>query len=267
MTAEPGVIKPASAHEGAASLPLLLLPGTLCDERVFAPLLDRLPAGDVVVPALTDRDVEAAARRLLAAAPPRFALLGFSLGGIVALEMALAAPERVAGLALIDSNVTPVDPTLHDRRRRQAATAIHDIGRYVRDVLWPNYVAPSRRGDTDLRALLVAMAEAAAGASFAAQTELALSRPDQRDRLARLAMPVLILAGADDALAPPALQHEIAALLPDVAVAIIDGAGHFAPLEQPDAVAAHVAAWLARIGRPPTPRSPDLLIPSPQEDA
>ena len=245
-----------------APLPLLLLPGTLCDGRLFAPLLERLPAREVVVPSFRENDVAAAARRLLAEAPPRFALLGFSLGGIVALEMALAAPERIAGLALIDSNLAPVDPALHAGRRDEASAATGRIGEHVAEALWPSYVAPDRQDDADLRALLVAMAEEAGHASYVAQTDLALSRTDRRVALAGLTMPVLVLAGADDTLASAALQHEVVGLLPDAALALVDGAGHFAPLERPDAVAAHVAAWLARVDAAPTAPSPDLLYPA-----
>ena len=239
-------------------MPLLLLPGTLCDARLFAPLLERLAVRDVIVAALTGTDVTQEARRLVAQAPPRFALLGFSLGGIVAVEMALTAPDRVAGLALIDANPLPVDSALHARRRQDAMAASDGVEDYVRRVLWPSYVAPARRGDDALLSLVLAMAGDTGGTGLITQTELALSRRDPRGRIASLTMPVLIVAGEHDELAPPPLQRELAALLPDAELAIIDDAGHFAPLERPDPVAAHVAAWLARVDHH-TSSSPDLL--------
>src|SRR5437868_10378145 len=94
-----------SAHE-----PLVLLPGTLCDERVFFPLLERLSPWTIMTPSLGDAEsAPDIARHLLQTLPPRFALGGFSLGGIIALEMIAQQPERITRLALIDTTARP-DP-------------------------------------------------------------------------------------------------------------------------------------------------------------
>ena len=128
--------KPAGTNGKIERVPLLLLPGTLCDSRVFAPLLDRLSDRVAVVKVLAgETDVRSMATRILADAPPRFALLGFSLGGIVALEMAALAPERVVGLALIASNARDVRPEFHADRRREAAEAAVDLDHYIREVM------------------------------------------------------------------------------------------------------------------------------------
>ena len=112
---------PDLAPPEAETLPLVLLPGTLCDARLFAPMLTHLKGIDTIVPELrgasSTPDMAAA---LLATLPPRFALAGFSLGGIVALEMAAQAPERIVGLALLDTTARP-DPDDNHLTRREAA--------------------------------------------------------------------------------------------------------------------------------------------------
>ena len=223
---------------GVATAPLVLLPGTLCDERMFAPLLARLAPRPALVLPIDGDDPRALAESLLARAPPRFALIGFSLGGLVALEMALQAPARVAGLALIDSNARARAPDAPTSAASPAAAVA---------AAWPACVGASRRHDAPLRSLLAAMAEHVGPVTYVAQERLVRARSDKRDHLPTLTMPALVLAGAEDRLCPPAFQHEIAGALPDATLALIEGAGHFAPLEAPDAVAAVVAVWLARV--------------------
>jgi pimeloyl-ACP methyl ester carboxylesterase/predicted ester cyclase len=235
----------------AATVPLLLLPGTLCDERVFAPMLDRLPARVVATGAMDDLpSVAALAERLLESAPPRFALLGFSLGGIVALEVAARAPERVVGLALIGANAHPVPEEQHAARR----AAIADVtapAAYVRDTLWSAYVGRTRQEDAALRDLVAAMAESCPPGTLERQIEVALSRVDSRPRLAALTMPVLVLGGEEDAINPPEIQRAMAGAIPDATLVLVPGAGHFVPLEAPEACASAVADWLARVDGAP----------------
>ena len=237
----------ASAIATRPALPLVLLPGTSCDARLFAPLLARLDI-DEVVHATLDGGADPArmAARLLTILPERFALLGFSLGGIVAIEIAVQAPARVAGLALLDSNARAVPAETHDARR---AAAFPAEGETIRDVvgrLWPSYVGSAARDDAALRKLIEDMAATVGLHTLTRQTEVALARASSLGRLAALGMPGLVLAGGEDALCPPGMQHELADRLPDAMLALIPGAGHFAPLEAPDQVAGHVAGWLAR---------------------
>jgi predicted ester cyclase/predicted alpha/beta hydrolase family esterase len=188
----------------------------------------------------------ALADRVLRDAPKRFAIVGFSLGGILALEIATRAPERVVGLALLDANARDVPREMHAARRAILANAASHA-ELVGETLWPSYVAPSRAGDGALQSLIVAMADRAPEGAAVRQTELALSRVDSRPRLAALTMPALVLAGAEDVISPPEVQRELAGGLPDVQFVLIPKAGHFAPLEAPDACADAVRAWLVRV--------------------
>ena len=227
--------------------PLVVLPGTLCDRRMFAPLLERLDLCDRTIAHLSfdgARSIDTAVAQILSAMPQRAILLGFSLGGIVALAVAKAAPDRVAGLILIGSTPRPVDPDQHGVRRAEVARArAEGLQVYVWTSLLQRYFADptERRHD----ALLLDMATDVD--RFENETALALSRGDARTWLGDLDMPVLIAGGKSDRINPPTVQIEMAAALPDATLVLLANAGHFTPLEQPKALASHVATWLARV--------------------
>lgn len=237
------------AGSSGAELPLILLPGTLCDDRLFGPLIAAL-GGPVhkVFPIDGGSSAAAVAAGLLKQAPPRFRLLGFSLGGMVAFEMARQAPARIAGLALLSSNARSIAP--EDRPARRATYDLAD-GEQPADLidrLWPHYVGRAALQDETLLRLIKDMAADCRRDALARQIEIMLSRASSLPLLPSLTMPSLILAGAEDGLCPPAMQSEMAAALPDVRLALIEGAGHFLPLEAPAIAAHHIREWLVETG-------------------
>jgi pimeloyl-ACP methyl ester carboxylesterase/predicted ester cyclase len=228
-----------------APLPLLLLPGTACDARLFEPMLRRLSVPVVKVIDLVGAGTTAElAAKILEGAPERFSLLGFSLGGIVALEMVAQAPERIARLALIDTTPYP-DPEDNAERRRAAVSKARAEGMagYIVDA-WRKLVSLANADRDDLREIIVAMARDAGADVLASQSEVAIRRADSRPRLAAIKVPVLILAGADEQVCPLAAHEEMARGIAGARYFTIPQAGHFAPLENPAAVARHVRAWL-----------------------
>lgn len=226
-------------------VPLLLLPGTLCDERLFRPVLDALGGYPAAV-----ADMTAAAgtaelvRAILAAAPPSFALAGFSLGGIVALEMIAQAPGRVRRLALIDTTARP-DPPANAAVRRQAVAEARSEGidGYIAKS-WDRLVAPGNRDRSDLYGTILAMARAGGAEVLASQSEVAITRADSRPRLRAIGVPTLVLAGEAEAVCPIEAHREIAEAIPQAEFHLVRGAGHFAPLENPLATAFHLRRWL-----------------------
>lgn len=236
------------SHEGAvaAPLPLLLLPGTVCDARLFAPLLSLLDMPVAIIGDMTGAETTPGlAARILDQAPERFSLLGFSLGGIVALEMMAQAPERIAQLALVDTTARP-DPEANAAKRRAAVAKARAEGMdgYIADA-WHNLVAPENVADGELAALIAAMARDAGPDVLARQSEVAIHRVDSRPRLSAIAVPTLILAGEAEKVCPLEAHEEMAQAIPGARLFTIPKAGHFAPLENPAAVARHVRDWLA----------------------
>ena len=141
-------------------LPIVLIPGLLLSPPLYAaqlPALWRL--GPVTVAVHTrDDSMAAIAQRILASAPPRFALVGLSMGGYISFEILRQAPQRIARLALLDTMAVPDTPEGSSARRTQMTLA--EAGRLdqVVDNLWPRLVHPSRQGDGALRAVIDAMA-------------------------------------------------------------------------------------------------------------
>ncbi|WP_308915546.1 alpha/beta hydrolase [Jannaschia sp. LMIT008] len=233
-----------------ADLPLVLLPGMMCDARLFAPQVAALSADrEVRVLPIADHDTTAAlARAVLDAAPHRFALGGLSMGGIVAMEVAALAPERIAGLCLMDTNPRAEAAEVAARREPQIerVRASH-LRAVMRDEMKPNYLAPGpdRAAVLDL---CMAMAESLGPDVFVRQSRALQTRADRRDTLRGLTVPSLVLCGRDDTLCPLHRHTEMADLLPDAELVVIDGAGHLPVLERPKATNAAVAAWLGRVG-------------------
>lgn len=228
-------------------LPLLLVPGTLCDARLWQPQIPALSCeSSVQVIAWRDeRDVGTLAARILAEAPARFALAGMSMGGSIALEVCARDPGRVAGLALLDTHPWADPPGRHAARQGQLAYAHkHGLRALVRDQLWASYVPPSRRDDAALLRLVQDMAEACGLAQFACQIDLLASRQQRLEVLAALQVPTLIAAGSDDALCPPDWQQAMSARLAQGTLAFIDGCGHFAVLESPQRAQLLLVDWL-----------------------
>jgi pimeloyl-ACP methyl ester carboxylesterase len=229
--------------------PLVLLPGLLCDRRLFAPQLPALEAAGrrrVLVPDLTREDtVQGLAARVLAEAPPGpFALCGLSMGGYVALEVVRQAPGRVARLALLDTRARVDAPEAAARRGGLMELAEKGEFRGVTPRLLPLLVHRDRLADGPLVGVVQAMAAAVGRDAFLRQQRAIMGRPDFLPLLPAIRAPTLVLCGREDALTPLELHLEMAAAIPDATLVAVPNCGHLAPLERPGAVAAQLLAWL-----------------------
>jgi pimeloyl-ACP methyl ester carboxylesterase len=227
-------------------LPIVLVPGLNCSARLYAEQVPVLRGCGQVTIADHRRDdsVEAIAARILATAPPRFALAGLSMGGYIAFAIVRAAPERVARLALLDTSARP--DTAEQTERRHSMIALAESGRFaeVPDLLFPVFVHRDRLGDEVLRAIVRTMAEETGPDAFVRQQHAIMSRPDCRPLLKSIRCPTLVLVGDGDALTPPVLSEEIAAGIAGARLVRVPDCGHLSTLERPQAVNRALVEWL-----------------------
>ncbi len=223
--------------------PLILLPGMMCDARLFAPQIKALPDAQVMAIDAYDT-IEALAGDILAKAPARFALAGLSMGGIVAMEVLRQAPDRVDRIALLDTNPKAEHPTIAASREPQIAkVAVGDLIPVMRDEMKPNYLTDGPRRGAILD-LCMDMAADLGPEVFIRQSRALQTRPDQQETLKNCTVPALVLCGRDDALCPVhrhTLMHE---LMPHSTLHIVENAGHLPTLEQPDETTAALVRWL-----------------------
>ncbi|MFO1070948.1 MAG: alpha/beta fold hydrolase [Geminicoccaceae bacterium] len=230
--------------------PLILLPGLICDERLFGPQLPALRAvTEVSVADLTHADSTALmAEQVLAKAPPRFALAGLSMGGYVALQVMRLAPERVTRLALLDSQSRPDTPESTARRHALIEVAMSEGMLAVADRFLPLFFHPDRVGERALVETARGMAEAVGPAAFVRQQHALMGRPDMRPTLEHIACPTLVLAGRQDVLTPVEVQEEMASKILDATLVLLPKCGHLSTLERPQAVTGAMLTWLGAVG-------------------
>ncbi len=226
--------------------PLVMLPGMMCDGRLFSPQMAAF-SGErpvAVFPLCGRRSIAELAADILSNAPPRFALAGLSMGGIVAMEVIRQAPERVSRLALLDTNpkaeLEEVARSREPQIERVRAGALRDV---MRDEMKPKYLADGPN-KAEILDLCMVMAEALGPEVFVDQSRALQSRPDQQDTLRGVHAPALVLCGALDTVCPPERHDLMRDLIPGAELVVVDGAGHLPVLEQPKQTNEALLKWL-----------------------
>jgi pimeloyl-ACP methyl ester carboxylesterase len=235
-----------TAEASREPTPIVLVPGLNCSARLYA---EQIPAlwrfGPVMVgDHRRDDSMAAIARRILAAAPPRFALAGLSMGGYISLEIVRQAPERVARLALLDTGARPESPEQTERRKPLIALAKQGRFAEVPDIQFPIFVHRDRHGDETLRRLVRAMAEETGPEAFLRQQQAIISRHDARPGFGAISCPTVVIVGDGDELTPPGLAQEIAAGIRGARLVSIPACGHLSTVERPEAVNAALVEWM-----------------------
>jgi len=228
------------------ALPIVLVPGLNCSARLYAEQIPALWGFGPVTIADHRRDdsVAAIATHILATAPPRFALVGLSMGGYIALAIMREAPDRVARLALLDSSARPDTAEQSERRRSMILLAKTGLFSGVPDLLFPVFVHRDRHGDEALRTIVRTMAKETGPEAFVRQQRAIMTRADCRPQLASIRCPTLVLVGDGDELTPPALSEEIAAGIAGARLVRVPDCGHLSTLERPAEVTQALVEWL-----------------------
>jgi pimeloyl-ACP methyl ester carboxylesterase len=245
----------------AAPVPLVLLPGMLGSPAVFADVVSEL--GDTIScrPLRIDLDdtVADAADSVLAAAPPRFALAGHSLGAIVALDVVRRAPHRVTRLALLHSSARPpTDAQLAawaELRRRTETGGFPDV---VAEQATINVGEPGKHRP-ELVTRWVEAARHVGPQGFLRQLAMQASRQDNRTWIARIDIPTVVVSGSLDAVSPSEIQDELALLIPRAEHVTIANAGHMSVLDSPGEVANVLGKW---VDTPAVRRMRELVRPA-----
>ena len=228
------------------SVPVVLLPGMMCDARVFGHQINDLSRDHVVTvaPVAQASRIEDIAKSLLAKLPGRFALAGLGMGGIVAMEILRQNPKRVDRICIMDASPLPETP--EDAAAREPMIIKAKAGKLdevLADVMRPEYLAPGP-GRMDILRQMHQMGADLGRDVFIRQSRALQRRRDQQAALRRCKCPALIVCGAEDTLTPVRRHSFMADLIPDARLEIIPGAGHVPTLEQPHAVTAVLRGWL-----------------------
>jgi len=228
---------------------VLLLPGLMCDEAIWAHQAVALRAAgyEVVIPSFRGFDsLQDMAKHAMAAADGPVAVAGHSMGGRVAIETWALAPERITRLALLDTAAHPTAESEHANRGALVDKA-KAYGMAAACETWlPPMLAEANRGGAVAQAMTDMVLRTSAE-DFGRQQSALLNRRDLRPVLETITVPVVFATGRYDTHAPVAQHEAMAALVPGAApVTVFEQAGHMAPAESPEAVSAFLLAWLRR---------------------
>jgi pimeloyl-ACP methyl ester carboxylesterase len=226
--------------------PTVLVPGMLCSPEIFASQITALwPYGAVTVAStLEGETIAEMAAAILAAAPPRFALAGISMGGFIEFEIMRQAPERVIKLALLSTEARPDTPAQTAQRRTLLAQV--DTGNFetLLALALPAIVHPAHQEDPALREANVRMGLAVGIERWARQVQAVMARIDYRPCLPANYIPTLVLVGDSDTFTPPNRAEEMVAAIPGARLVVVPQCGHASTIEQPDAVNRALIEWI-----------------------
>lgn len=230
-------------------LPLVLLPGVLCDAAAWRPVVDRLDEPHWLVPEYpAAADIGDLAEAVLAESPPRFDLAGHSMGGYIALEIMRRAPGRVARLALLSTS--PFADNEEARANRLALVDKVAAGGFDETAqTMARFVIPKTSDDFErLRKDFAAVARRTGAEAFMQHQRAVAGRRDQTGLLETIACPCLLIGAEDDKVTPISGLDCLAENLRDAEALRLSEGGHLLTWTRPDAVAAALADWRKRPG-------------------
>ena len=224
---------------------ILLIPGLVCDGHVWQATHAALqPLPVQVADVTTQPTITVMATDLLDQHPGPLVLMGHSMGGRVAMEMARLAPERIRAMALLNTGMNPQGDGELPKREAMIALCNTQGMAALADAWLPGMMAagldPNPAVLDGLRAMVCRMTPQI----HERQMRALLARPDARLSMPTYRRPLMLMTGRQDIWSPIAQHQDIAALCPQACLEIIEDAGHFAPVEQPAAVAKVLVDWV-----------------------
>lgn len=231
--------------------PLVLIPGMMCDGRLFAAQIDTLsPRADIHIADISQADtMQELGQQVFAASPfERFAVAGLSMGGIVAMELLRQDSGRITGLALLDTNHMEETAERRALRQPQIDKALNgQLRAMLIEEMKPSYLAPRNREDANLLGKVLRMGMDLGPEVFERQSRALRDRPDYAETLRWFRGAAMVLCGRHDTLCPVSRHCEIAALMPQARLVVLEECGHLSTMESPDAVNTAFINWLGEI--------------------
>jgi len=217
---------------------LVFIPGLLCTKALFHPQIDALSGEHHIhIAQTTDCDtIDEMVHKMLAAVSGPLVLIGLSMGGYVAQEAARIAPTRISAIGLLSTSARPDDE--ERKRQRHELIKLSEIGSFkgVTPRLLPRFLSKTALQDEAMCQLVMDMAAEIGQENFTKQQHAIIARHDQRPYLPSFDKPSMVLCGMVDELTPPHLSEEMANLLPQSELVLLDEIGHLSSLEAPDKV-------------------------------
>jgi len=218
----------------------------MCDERIFAPQIEELASKrSVHIADISKHDtISDLAADVLNHAPPKFCLVGHSMGGIVAMEICAQDPKRIEKLVLIDTNPLAELEEVKLKREPQISDALSGkLINVIRDEMKPNYLASSENQDIILN-ICLEMALSLGPKVFINQSRALQTRADQQSNIQSINIPVLIMCGSEDKLCTVERHEMMHNMISNSELKIINNAGHMPTLEQPSETTEVLKEWL-----------------------
>ena len=225
-----------------------MVPGMMCDERIFSPQIEELSQNlEVTIADISNfSSVSELASDVLKKAPKSFSLLGHSMGGIVAMEIYSQEPKRIEKLILMDTNPkAELDEVKLKREPQIKDVREGKLLEVMRDEMKPNYLAESENKSSVLD-VCMDMALSLGPDVFINQSRALQKRADQLNTIQSINIPVLIMCGSEDKLCTVERHEMMHNMISDSDLKIINNAGHMPTLEQPRETTEVLKEWLMK---------------------
>ncbi len=231
-------------------IPLVLIPGLMCDQRLWQPQIDYFAGSQTIIVADVSKQCSIAdmAVSILSTVQKPFILAGLSMGGIVAFEVLRQAPEQVLGLALLDTNAK-AEPEERKKLRFEQINAVHkgQLLDIIEQDLMPKYLAVKNQQDKAIKKIIIDMAISLGEQVFERQSHALMGRQDSMASLANISCPTEVLCGEDDALCPVETHTLIADRIPHANLTVVKECGHMSTLEDPHKVNSMLSRLIERV--------------------
>lgn len=233
-------------------IPLLMIPGTLCDDLLFEHQVSGLKnlTDCRVVSNSSSDNLREVASHILNDNKGNIALMGISYGGIIAFEILRQAPERVKRLILMDTTYkTPSQATKAIQERFIGMSYLGNFESITRDFLKESMLHPKQLNNIELKKKVAQMAYNVGAEAFFRQVKAQLGRPDSTPDLPNISCPTLVIAGKQDKVCPPEIHKKMTELIPNAQLSIIEECGHLSTMEQPETVNQVIIKWWKSIDK------------------